>query len=242
MGIWGRLKQAFGGVDDGEGTNADHETAAVAVPQPPAPRTRPEPVLTPQSELAGTPQTQPYRQSAATKQFYEAEKRRAQAAGQTVKGFRAGYIAPEEAKARLVAGPDGLPPLKLLPSNNGLDFTLPDGKLVDYNTLALRHFNIFAFRVVGMGYYEDPEKPFKFRNGQRVAVKRESDNERDANAVAIVVGRPERKIGYVNNQRAKWVAELLDGGQELEGLVIQTKVSSPRVLVTTPEMLAHLRR
>lgn len=141
----------------------------------------------------------------------------------------------------LVAGPDGLPPLKLVPSNNGLDLTLPGGKLVDYKTLALRHFDIFAFRVVGIGYYEDPEKPLKFRNGQRVAVKRESDNEYDANAVAIMAGRPERKIGYANKQRAKWVAELLDGGQELEGLVIQTK-SSPRVLLTTPAMMAHLRR
>ena len=36
--------------------------------------------------------------------------------------------------------------------------------------MALRHFDIFAFRVVGIGYYEDPEKPLKFRNGQRVAV------------------------------------------------------------------------
>lgn len=234
MGIWGRLKQAFGSVDDGEGTETGHEAAPVADAQPPGPRTRPEPAVTPQPE--------PYRQSDATSQFYEAEKRRAQAAGQTVKGYRAGYIPAEEAKSRLVAGPDGLPPLKLVSSNNGLDFALPDGKLVDYNTLALRHFNIFAFRVVGMGFYEDQEKPFKFRNGQRVAVKRESDNEHDPNAVAITFGRPETKIGYVNKQRAKWVAELLDGGKQLEGIVIQTKSSSPRVLLTTPEMLAYLRK
>ncbi|BCW83968.1 hypothetical protein NicSoilE8_16410 [Arthrobacter sp. NicSoilE8] len=234
MGIWGRLKKAFGSFDDGESSEPGRETAPVADAPPPEPRTRPEPAV--------ALQTEPHRQSASTKQFYEAEKRRAQAVGQTVKGFRAGYIATEEAKARLVAGPDGLPPLKLVSSNNGLDLAFPDGKLVDYNLLALRQFNIFAFRVVGMGYYEDPEKPFRFRNGQRVAVRRESHNEHDANAVAIVIGRPERKIGYVNKQRAKWVAELLDGGQELEGLVIQSKVSSPRVLVTTPEMLAHLRR
>ena len=234
MGIWGRLKQAFGSFDDGEPTEPDREAAPEADAPPPEPRTLSEPSVAPQIEL--------HRQSAATKHFYEAEKRRAQAAGQTVKGFRAGYIATEEAKARLVAGPDGLPPLKLVGSTNGLDFSFPDGKLVDYNLLALRQFNIFAFRVVGMAYYEDPAKPFRFRNGQRVAARREPDNEHDANAVAITFGRPERKIGYVNKQRAKWVAELLDGGQKLEGLVIQSKVSSPRVLVTTPEMLAHLRR
>lgn len=72
-------------------------------------------------------------------------------------------------------------------------------------------------------------------------MRRESDNEHDANAVVIMAGRPERKIGYVNKQRAKWVAELLDGGQQVEGLVIPAK-SSPRVLLTTPDMMAHLRR
>jgi hypothetical protein len=55
-----------------------------------------------------------------------------------------------------------------VPSNNGLDLALPDGKVVDYKILALRHFQIFAFRVVGMGFYEDPNRPFRFRNGQRV--------------------------------------------------------------------------
>ncbi|WP_427174304.1 HIRAN domain-containing protein [Arthrobacter sp. 92] len=238
MGIWERFKKAVVGVDT-RGTSASQQLHA-PTPSPPATTPRPDPADRP--PLVEERRAEPSKQSTATSKVYEAEKRRAQAAGQTVKGYRAGYIGTEEAKSFLVADPDGLPPLKLVPSNNGLDFALPDGKLVDYNTLALRHFNIFAFRVVGMGYYEDPERPFKFRNGQRVAVKRESDNEHDPNAVAITVGRPERKVGYVNKQRAKWVAELLDDGQELEGVVIQTKASSPRVLLTTPEMLAHLRR
>lgn len=229
---------------DTDGISADKHLPTPTPTQTPAPA---PPAENPRPDTADSPalvephRNEPWRQSEATSKFYADEKRRAQAAGQTVKGFRAGYIATEEAKSRLVAGPDGLPPLKLIGSNNGLDFALPDGKLVDYNLLALRHFNIFAFRVVGIAYYEDPEKPFRFRNGQRVAVKHEPDNEYDTNAVAIHVGRPERKVGYVNKQRAKWVAELLDSGQQLEGLVIQTK-SSPRVLVTTPEMLAHLRR
>jgi hypothetical protein len=54
---------------------------------------------------------------------------------------------PAAAKSQLVAGPDGLPPLGLVPSNNGLDLALPEGELVDYKFLALRHFQIFPFRV-----------------------------------------------------------------------------------------------
>jgi len=230
MGIWQRFKSAFIGSEPTESGNPDAAPPVSREPEPP-PRT---------PELSQPVES--FRQSEATAKFYEAEKRRAQAAGQSVKGYRAGYMPAADAKAQLVAGPDGLPPLKLVASNNGLDLALPDGKLIDYNTLALRHFQIFAFRVVGMGYYEDPEKPFKFRNGQRVAVKREADNEHDANAVAITTGRAATKIGYVNKQRAKWVADLLDKGQDLDGIVIQTKSSSPRVLLTTPEMLAHLRR
>lgn len=240
MGIWERFKKTFVGVEDGAAQQQPrvHEKA-----QEPPRLTEPEP-----GESADCPEVEEpsraetFRQSEATAKFYEAERQRAQAGGQTVKGYRAGYIPAAEAKSQLVAGPDGLPPLKLISSNNGLDLALPNGQLVDYNTLALRHFNIFAFRVVGMGFYEDHDKPFKFRNGQRVAVKRESDNEHDANAVAITVGKPGTKIGYVNKQRAKWVAELLDAGQELEGVVIQTKSASPRVLLTTLEMLTHLRR
>lgn len=229
--MWERFKSAF----VSEKTVEQVDRAAQSAPIQPA---RPAPQRQPEVLEESTS----YKQSAATVRFYEAERERAKAAGQTVKGYRAGYISADDAKAQLVPGPDGLPPLKLVTSNNGLDLALPDGKLIDYNTLALRHLHIFAFRVVGMGYYEDPEKPFKFRNGQRVAVKREADNEHDANAVAITTGRAATKIGYVNKQRAKWVADLLDKGQELDGIVIQTKSSSPRVLLTTPEILAHLRR
>ncbi|MBT2535882.1 HIRAN domain-containing protein [Arthrobacter sp. ISL-69] len=231
MGMWERFKSAF----VSEKTVEQVDRAAQPTPIQPA---RPAPQWQPEVHKESTS----YKQSAATAKFYEAERERAKAAGQTVKGYRAGYISAADAKAQLVAGPDGLPPLKLVTSDNGLDLALPDGKLIDYNTLALRHFQIFAFRVVGMGYYEDPERPFKFRNGQRVAVKREADNEHDANAVAITTSRAATKIGYVNKQRAKWVADLLDKGGELDGIVIQTKSSSPRVLLTTPEMLAHLRR
>ncbi|WP_373461828.1 HIRAN domain-containing protein [Arthrobacter sp. V4I6] len=95
--------------------------------------------------------------------------------------------------------------------------------------------------MVGMGYCADEDRPQRFRIGQSVGMLREPENEYDTNAVAITVGRPATKIGYVNKQRAKWVAQLLDSGHKLEGLVIQTK-SSPRVLLTTPEILAHLRR
>lgn len=233
MGIWDKVKAVFGGPSD-----------AVTVSEPP--RQTPVPpaaarVPAGAPELArGEPESRTQRPPAVRN--YDAEKAKAAAAGQSVKSYRAGYAPPAAAKSELVAGPDGMPPLRLVRSGNGIDLALPDGQLVDYKILALRHFQIFAFRVVGMHFYEDPNKPFKFRNGQRVQALREPDNEYDANAVAITTGRPVQKIGYVNKQRAAWVAKLLDAGQELDGIIIQSKAASPRVLLTTPEMLAHLQR
>jgi hypothetical protein len=222
MGIWGRLKTAFGG------NSASEPDEDIGVT-----RRRSD------EEVQKAARDKRY---AATSAHYASEKRNAARAGQTVRGYRAGYISAEVAKDQLAPGPDGMPPLKLVSSKNGLDLALPSGQLIDYKILALRHFKIFAFRVVGMGYYESPEKPFKLRNGQRVGLVREPENEHDPNAVAITIGRPGRKIGYVNKQRARWVAELLDDGQDLDALVIQTQTSSPRVLITTPETLAYLRR
>ncbi|MDI3241647.1 MULTISPECIES: HIRAN domain-containing protein [unclassified Arthrobacter] len=235
MGIWERFKSAL------VSTKSTESREPVLDPSI---RRDAEPVPEParQQEAEPAPSAESFRQSEATARFYAAERVRAKAAGQTVKGYRAGYMPDAEAKAQLEAGPDGLPPLRLVSSNNGLDLAFPDGQLMDYKNLALRHYQIFAFRVVGMAYYEDLDKPFKFRNGQSVGMCREADNEHDANAVAITIGRSATKVGYVNKQRAKWVAQLLDSGQKLEGIVLQSKAASPRVLLTTPEILAHLRR
>lgn len=232
MGIWDKVKSAFGG-----------PARSVTVSERDLPAVTPEPASATAATVALT-REEPRAQSQRppVRRNYEAEKAKAAAAGQSAKSYRAGYVPPAAAKSQLVAGPDGMPPLRLVPSNNGLDLALPDGELVDYKILALRHFRIFAFRVVGMGFYEDPNKPFKFRNGQRVQAVREPDNEHDINAVAIMTGRPAKKVGYVNKQRAAWVAKLLDAGQELDGIIIQSKAASPRVLLTTPEMLAYLQR
>lgn len=234
MGVWERVKAIFGGTT-AAAPGVPESASLSAVPPEPAdlPAVTPVP---PGGDSGGLP-----RRSPATRN-YEAEKVKAAAAGQSVKSYRAGYVPPAAAKSELVAGPDGMPPFRLVPSSNGLDLALHNGQLVDYKILALRHFQIFAFRVVGMSFYEDPDRPFKFRNGQRVQAVREPNNEHDANAVAITTGRPAKKIGYVNKQRATWVAKLLDAGQELDGIVIQSKAASPRVLLTTPEMLVYLRR
>ncbi|WNM65738.1 hypothetical protein SEA_VULPECULA_28 [Arthrobacter phage Vulpecula] len=224
MGIWQNIKAAFNGT-------ARTETARPqAVPAEPA-----------KAEPAWVDPHDYKTKNEAAAAYYRAEKERASAAGQTVKEHRAGYMPADQAKRLLVPGPDGLPPLRLVSSRNGLDLALPSGQLIDHRLLALRHFQIFGFRVAGTSFYVDADKPPRqFRVGQKVGIAREPDNAHDPNAVALTIGRPAAKFGYVNQQRAKWIAELIDGGQELRALVLHT--SSPRVLITTTEMLAHLQR
>ena len=213
MGFWGNIKAAF---------------QADTVSHTPAVDSRPAIAVNAEHEKA----------EALAK--YARTKATATAAGQTVKGYNAGYIGAEETKAALAALADPVPDLKLVKSPNGMDLALSDGRLVDYKTLALRRWSIFGFRVVGMSYFEDPEKPFRFSLRQKVGLQREPENEFDPNAVAITIGKSSRKVGYVNKQRAKWVASILDGGSELSGIVIQTKTGIPRVLIAPPETLAAL--
>lgn len=147
-----------------------------------------------------------------------------------------------EAKALLVSDEGGRPPLRLVTANRGFELALPDGRLLDYKTLTLRHFGIFAFPVVGMSYHQRPGRFSTFRDGQLIGITREPDNKHDQYAVALTTGSPPRRFGYVNKQRARWVSERLDSGEHLEAIIIQSGAASPCALITTPTMLSYLRR
>jgi hypothetical protein len=213
MGFWGNMRTALL-TTRAEQRDADRESAAQSA--------------TADTDRADTGHDAERKQGQAK---YARQKAAATAAGQTAKGYRAGYIGAEETKTAIENLNNSIPELKIVRSPNGLDLALHDGRLIDYKTLALRRWSIFGFRIMGMSYYEDPEKPFIFRLGQPVALKREPKNEFDPNAVAITIGKSSRKVGYVNKQRARWIAAILDAGGELSGIVIQTKVASPRILV-----------
>ena len=216
MGFWGNIKAAFQADTVRQTTTAvtSHPTARDNVEQ----------------------------EKSEAQANYARTKATATAAGQTVKGYRAGYIGAEETKMALASLSEPIPELRVVRSPNGMDLALMDGRLIDHKTLALRRWSIFGFHVTGMSYYEDPQRPFRFTLGQEVGIQREPENDFDPNAVAITVGKSCRKIGYVNKQRAKWVAAILDGGEDLSGIVIQTRLSSPRILIAPPETLDAMTR
>jgi hypothetical protein len=75
-----------------------------------------------------------------------------------------------------------------------------------------------------------------------VGLRREPDDEHDPHAVALTTGSPARTFGHVTRQHARPVAERLDRGEHLVALVTHAGISPPRVLITTPDVLAQLRR
>jgi hypothetical protein len=220
MGIWGRFRAAFTGGSD-----------RVPDDVQPVPTGTTDTV---RAVASSEPMT--------LTQLRDVDRERAKTAGQNIRAYRAGYIPATEAKTLLVPDENSRPPLRLVTADSGFELAIPDGRLLDYKTLALRHFGIFAFRVVGMSYQQNPGQPFTFRDGQPVGIRREPDNQHDPYAVALTTGNPPRRFGYVNKQRARWVGELLDDGEHLEAIIIQSSAASPRALITTPNMLAHLRR
>ena len=157
-------------------------------------------------------------------------------AGQTVRAQRAGYMPDEDAKQRITATPRGTTPLRLVTSKYGFDLAFSDGKLVDHQLLALRQLNIFAFRIRGTSYYDDP----RLQPGQKLLILREQDNPHDPNAILLTTPNG-LKIGYVNKQRAKWVARLIDEGTRLQGIILQAGPYVPIALLAPADVLASLQ-
>jgi hypothetical protein len=98
-----------------------------------------------------------------------------------------------------------------------------------------------------VSYHERAVRQAALSPGTTLRLVREPDNKFDPNAIAVRTAVGAESLGYVNKQNAARLARRLDIG---ESLVAITLSGSPRgsdaapltVLVTAPEILAHLRR
>jgi hypothetical protein len=152
------------------------------------------------------------------------------------------YLSEEEADVVLVPDAAGHPPVRLVATGQGFEFAVTDGRLVYYETPALRQFGILTCSVTAMSYYRSVAERPDFRNGQRLLAVREPDNPYDPNAVVLMTRRPARGIGYVNQDRAEWIAQALDDGIQLQAAVLQNSTYGPRVVMATADMLTYLCR
>lgn len=125
------------------------------------------------------------------------------------------YLSAEEADQLIVPDEDGHLPVRI---SDGFFVHIPTGKRVKPASRAVRRHGLTAFNVRGVAYHEAGHRAADTRPGKPAYLKREPDNEHDANAVAVYgvadTGR-RRKIGYVNKGLARSVAKRLDSGEKI---------------------------
>ncbi|XBH23164.1 HIRAN domain-containing protein [Jonesiaceae bacterium BS-20] len=172
--------------------------------------------------------------------YYDEERARAARAGKTVKQLRAGILNIEETKAALdalLASGETMPAFRVVRGGSGLAVALPDGRGVDPKSIHLRHWDIYGSRIVGRSHYKAGQ--VERGDGQMLKLKREPENDHDANAIAVMTSSGASKIGYIAKGQAKRVAKAMDGGLDL---VAHTMMNGSQVLVTTPEMWDEMQR
>ncbi|GAB3621152.1 hypothetical protein GCM10027417_24130 [Glutamicibacter endophyticus] len=171
--------------------------------------------------------------------FYDAERETAKAQGKTVKQIRAGFLSTQDAKVALLEllKDDGVAKLRTVSSIQGMTLALPDGRVIDCRNATLRKFQIYCGRISGTSYYPGGERPR--RDGMKLGMIREPDNEFDPNAVALTRGGEKEMIGYLAKGTAKFVARELDAGNKLVAHVV---LKGRFVLIAPAEVWSALRQ
>ncbi|GAA3703408.1 hypothetical protein GCM10022399_19990 [Terrabacter ginsenosidimutans] len=158
------------------------------------------------------------------------------------------YVPADGDKSRFTAPVGGMPPLHLIPYQDGLRLCEDStGLLVSPNDRRLPGVGIFVVNVRGETYYKAACKAGDFSPGVSVRLRREPDNPYDANAVAITAdadGAP--VIGYVNKQKARIMSRIIDGGAVLEAISLRGNragvvTDQVAILAAEPELIDHLR-
>ncbi|MGP9031497.1 HIRAN domain-containing protein [Glutamicibacter mysorens] len=215
------------------------EPAAPAVPEAPAPLADPP---APAEErprrkaYVPPPDTPENRRRAA---YYDRERELAKAQGKTVKQLRSGFLSYQDTKDALLEllKDDGVAGLHTVSSSQGMTLALPDGRVIDCRNATLRKFQIHCGRIAGTYYYPAGELPRK--DGMKLGMRRDPENEYDSNAVVLTRGKEKAMVGHLAKGTAKFVARELDAGNVL---VAHAVLKGRFVLITAPEVWSSLKR
>ncbi len=136
-----------------------------------------------------------------------------------------GHLHPgDELPIALKAGPGGLLP------------TSPEGKHLAPGNRHLTRLGLHWLNVRGSQHYEDERSQVVIRPGDRVALRREPENEYDSNAIAVQLEG--LTLGYVNKGLARRLAKWLDAGEEYRAFALRLDPLS--ILIAKPEDLEPL--
>lgn len=105
--------------------------------------------------------------------------------------------------------------------------------------------------VAGTGFENREQIIRKYcKNGLKVTLKREPNNEHDENAIAVfleipamfgLLGKSSKQIGYIKATTAKSIAEKMDKGQEFKAKVVSyfapSEKEHPRVSIEITDQI-----
>lgn len=147
---------------------------------------------------------------------------------------------------------DGVPPLRLIEywSSETDEWVLrlcenSTGLLVGPTDRRLPALGVYVSNLRGERYHQDECRAGDFGLGAPVLLVREPENEHDKNAVAVYDATGQHLAAYMNKQRARQVAKLLDRGEPLVAISLRgtpAGMECPKIsiLVTAPDLIHHL--
>lgn len=162
------------------------------------------------------------------------------------------YVPQDGDRQRFVSPSGGMPPLHLIRyRDSGGEQVLrlcedTTGLLVGPTDRRLAQAGIYVSQLRGENYHKTACRRGDFSPGTKVRLKREPNNKYDPFAVAITADTDDAAVAaYVNKQKARTLAKLLDQGVELEAVSLRgTPANRPceqiAVLVARPDVVTHL--
>lgn len=104
---------------------------------------------------------------------------------------------------------------------------------------------IYVSQLRGEAHHEAECRAGNFHPGEPVRLVREPENPYDRNAVAVYDATGQYLAAYVNKQKARTLAKLIDSGTEIEAISIRGTRSGVgcdqvAVLAASPGVLRHL--
>jgi hypothetical protein len=161
------------------------------------------------------------------------------------------WYVPQDGNVDRFVGADGLPPLRLIQYRDTTGESVlrlcedTTGLLVGPTDRRLPRAGVYVSQLRGEAHHEAECRAGNFHPGEPVRLVREPDNPYDKNAVAVYDATGQYMAAYVNKQKARTLAKLIDSGAEIEAISVRgtragVGCDQVAILAARPDVLQHL--
>lgn len=164
-----------------------------------------------------------------------------------------GWYVPRDGNRNRFAGSHGTPPLHLILYRDSFGEQVlrlcedATGLLVGPSDMRLASVGIYVSQLRGEWYHQAACEAGDFRPGQPVTLIREPVNEFDAHAVAVYDATGQHLAAYVNKQKARMLARLIDSGEQIDAISLRgtgpgVPCDAVAILAAAPDVLRRLQQ